>query len=187
MHACMDVCMAQSCAGHRVLGEGLLKAAQNGRADGIDAMLAADAAVDYQDRLCRGLPAVDYQDRLWRTPLHLACMHGHTECVTTLLTAGADRDKQDHSGQTPIYFAAAFGHSACVEALLAANAALDIPRWDGYTPLHLAVSFSCSACTDAVLHSGPVVFRSVQRGWKICPQACCSWRFDWKNDPSVNV
>ena len=141
MHA---VCMEQSCGGHRVLGECLLEAAGNGRADGIDAMLSANAAVDYQDRL-------------WRSPLHLACTNGHTDCVTSLLTAGADRDRQDQSGQTPIYLAAAFGHSACVEALLIANAALDIQRWDGYTPLHLAAQFSRTPCVDTILTANGAV------------------------------
>lgn len=53
------------------------------------------------------------------TPLHRACLQGHTKAVTTLLSVKeTNRNIQDKTGQTPLHAAAAQGHSRIVKILL---------------------------------------------------------------------
>jgi len=40
-----------------------------------------------------------------RTPLHLACIRGYTDCARILLAAGARLDVMDNDGNTPLHFA----------------------------------------------------------------------------------
>lgn len=49
-----------------------------------------------------------------RSPLHVAALHGNTECVTWLLKFGALVHLRDTLGHTPLYFVSAFSAVACV-------------------------------------------------------------------------
>ena len=44
-----------------------------------------------------------------RTPLHIACAHGHVNVVRLLLESGADPNARDNGGETP------FDHAARLE------------------------------------------------------------------------
>jgi len=57
-------------------------------AERVGLLLGAGARLDVQER--RGLG-----------PLHLAALHGLNDCVSGLLTAGADRDQRDALGRSP--------------------------------------------------------------------------------------
>ncbi len=78
------------------------------------------------------------------TPLHEAALHGHEECVVSLLernpSLGGVRNME---GDTPIHLAAREGHQLCVRRMLEGDprqyeAALTVPNKDGLTPVHVA-------------------------------------------------
>lgn len=62
-----------------------------------------------KERVSSGVP-VTVSDYEQRTPLHLACSHGHAEVADFLLLNGADPWEKDKAGRTPIDNAARNGH-----------------------------------------------------------------------------
>uniref|UniRef100_A0A8C2DB03 Ankyrin repeat and SOCS box containing 1 n=1 Tax=Cyprinus carpio TaxID=7962 RepID=A0A8C2DB03_CYPCA len=56
------------------------------------------------------------------TPLRIAAMMGHSECVDYLISQGAAVDLVDVKGQTALYMAVVNGHLDCVKILLKAGA-----------------------------------------------------------------
>ncbi|RXN23206.1 TRAF3-interacting 1-like protein [Labeo rohita] len=56
------------------------------------------------------------------TPLRIAAMMGHSECVEYLISQGAAVDLVDVKGQTALYMAVVNGHLDCVKILLKAGA-----------------------------------------------------------------
>ena len=90
----------------------LFIASQMGRADCVELLLTAGAAVDRADE--GGL-----------TPLHFASYHGRLGCVTRLLEAGAAINRVDKLGRTPLFAAIEMGGAGCVRQLLDSNAHLN--------------------------------------------------------------
>ena len=71
------------------------------------------------------------------TPLHLACLQGHTDVVKVLLEAGAEVEARNSSLWTPLDCASAKGHVFCVHELLDYDSPLDpIDKVCGY---HLSI------------------------------------------------
>lgn len=60
-------------------------------------------------------------DASGRTPLHLACLHGHLEVVQYLLKHHVNTDEADMLGLTPIDYAQKGGHSEIVKSLISAG------------------------------------------------------------------
>lgn len=59
--------------------------------------------------LLQGEMEVDQRDEVGRTPLALAALHGHTDCVHTLLSQGASPQAVDtQHGRTPVHLAGGF-------------------------------------------------------------------------------
>ena len=57
------------------------------------------------------------------TPLHVACVEGSQEVVSTLLAApGVKVDQQDQLGNSPLYDAASWGRANVVKLLVGAGA-----------------------------------------------------------------
>ena len=52
------------------------------------------------------------------TPLHVCAYHGHLDCLSCLLTKGAQPDQKDSDGATPVHFASASGHLDCLKELI---------------------------------------------------------------------
>ncbi|XP_014670921.1 PREDICTED: uncharacterized protein LOC106811728 [Priapulus caudatus] len=70
--------------------------------------------------------------------LLLAAASGHTDTVTTLLTAGASLEAGDDDGFTALILAAGSGHTDTVTVLITAGANLEVADKDGCTALMLA-------------------------------------------------
>ena len=53
------------------------------------------------------------------TPLHLACLHGHTDCVKILVSRGADMGTlSGFLDKSPLHLASESGHYHCVKILV---------------------------------------------------------------------
>ncbi|XP_028130015.2 serine/threonine-protein phosphatase 6 regulatory ankyrin repeat subunit A-like isoform X1 [Diabrotica virgifera virgifera] len=85
-----------------------------------------------------GKEIVNLSDCRKRTPLHIAALHGHTECAKYLIEQGADIQVFDEEGRTPFIAAAQYGQTQIVEQLLSCK--VDRTTCDklGNTALHWA-------------------------------------------------
>jgi ankyrin repeat protein len=62
-----------------------------------------------------------------KTPLHLACMHGHTDIVRILVKRGADITiLSGFLDKSPLHLACEFGHWEAAEILIKKGLDLDI-------------------------------------------------------------
>lgn len=77
------------------------------------------------------------RSRGW-TPLHGACLYGHTNVVGLLLQHGAHPDAEDLRQSAPIHLASRNGYTNTVRALLQSGAMWDTTNVNGYTALHEA-------------------------------------------------
>ena len=85
--------------------------------------------------------AVNDDDCENNTALHLACIHGHSRVVATLISAGADIECRNYYLWTPIDCAAAYGQPKCVKQLIDANSPIDPIDKNKTTPLHLTARY----------------------------------------------
>jgi ankyrin repeat protein len=69
------------------------------------------------------------------TPLHQACLKGHTDVVQLLLANNADVDVTNANDETPLHAACKHGHTSVVQALLANDAVFEMKNDDGGTEL----------------------------------------------------
>jgi ankyrin repeat protein len=61
-----------------------------------------------------------------RTPLHLACEHGHMEAAAALIgLGGADLSVKDNSGLSPLHVAVDKNHLVLAKTLMDAGAPVD--------------------------------------------------------------
>jgi ankyrin repeat protein/predicted DNA-binding protein (UPF0251 family) len=72
------------------------------------------------------------------TPLHIACKHGNTSMVRSLLNAGATAEIAGCDNETPLHLASRHGFGEVVRLLLDASANPIAQNGSGTTPLHLA-------------------------------------------------
>lgn len=86
----------------------------------------------------------DCRDKLLRTPLHLACLAGHSVIAKLLMEFNADAFERDISGRTSMHYACCTG--SVVEAIelmaLLTQRGKDLVHMKdhtGRTPLHYAV------------------------------------------------
>uniref|UniRef100_A0A8C2H5X9 Uncharacterized protein n=1 Tax=Cyprinus carpio TaxID=7962 RepID=A0A8C2H5X9_CYPCA len=84
--------------------------------------------------------AVSIRDGKEQTPLMLAVLGGHTDCVHLLLSEGASVEARDKWGRTALHRGVIMGHEACVEALLQHGSSLLVQDSRGRSPMHLAAA-----------------------------------------------
>lgn len=93
-----------------------------------------------KERVSSGV-LVSVADYEQRTPLHLACSHGHADVVDFLLLNGADPLVRDKAGRTPLDNAVRNGHRNVLEVL---------KRQDTDAPIHALMSDSRSPTVTTV-------------------------------------
>jgi ankyrin repeat protein len=121
---------------------------------------AAKGDVARLNRLLAGGQDANARDAAGRTALMRAADSGHTECVRTLLGAGADaratinnRDSIWRGGNA-LFFAAQNGDVTMVELLVESGAMPACVAADGTTPLHFAVDRKLTAMVKCLLAAG---------------------------------
>ena len=118
------------------------RACCQGRAEVIDALHS----------LCGGRLLVDPKDRYGCTPLWLACLFGHENCVRQLVSLGADVNATNMFGKSSLHAAASKGHSSIVPLLVQAGALVQSDVL-GMTPLHeAAMKVKDNSVLLALLH-----------------------------------
>lgn len=138
----------------------LLHAAENGRVDKLNALLAQkDVEVD-----CPNSSAV--------TALFLAAKEGHDECLRLLLEAGACVNGIGvvEDALSPLWVATYAGHKNCVERLVEAGANLNTRFPE--TPLYIAAREGRADCLKILIEAGSCVNVRNNRGQNPLHIAC---------------
>jgi ankyrin repeat protein len=73
-----------------------------------------------------------------QSPILMAALNGHAECLKLLLAAGGDVNKCDNNGSSPILMAALNGHAECLKLLLAAGGDVNKCDNNGSSPIYVA-------------------------------------------------
>ena len=77
---------------------------------------------------------MDARNNLAQTPLHYACIYGHTEIAAKLIASGAEVDARNNLAQNPLHYACIYGHTEMVEVLVLAGAQRAPVNKSGHTP-----------------------------------------------------
>ena len=99
-----------------------------------------------------------------KTPLHLACMHGHAEIMSMMIEGRPSRMKapmmlgmRDDNKRTPLLCACCVsGNARCARVLLEAGADVNAEDGAGVRPLHLAAMQGDAELVAALLQQGGV-------------------------------
>lgn len=129
----------------------LLRAAEKGRTDKVQTLLAAGAAVNAKERS-------------GATALMLAAFRGHTDTVQALLHAGADVDIRERNNATALMLAVSNGHTDVVRALLARGADVNAKNRAGWTALMIAARGGYAEIVRALLAKGADVQATNEEG-----------------------
>lgn len=84
---------------------------------------------------------IDARTSMGRTPLHLACLHGHLPVVKVLIREGADINAVDSERNTALHYASINGHLSLVKWLLCRRPDLLVKNEASRTAADLAVSY----------------------------------------------
>ncbi|SPN99130.1 related to ankyrin repeat protein [Cephalotrichum gorgonifer] len=139
----------------------LFAAAMNGHAETMKALLEAGALADHKDSMAR--PVLLVLASLKAPPSNLL------ECLTVLVSHGADTEPTDAIMRTPLLWAATNGNITLIEALvsgvLGRKANVGARNNRGRTALHLASECNVIPAVEALLaHNAPVNAES-DGGW----------------------
>uniref|UniRef100_A0A8C2D804 Ankyrin repeat domain 52a n=1 Tax=Cyprinus carpio TaxID=7962 RepID=A0A8C2D804_CYPCA len=126
------LCQSASCllTEHRTKWGPLHVAAANSHSECLRMLLCSEGGDDL----------VNVTDAEGQTPLMLAVLGGHTDCVHLLLERGACPDMRDRRGRTALHRGAVMGREDCITALLSHNVSVLSKDFQGRTAVHLAAS-----------------------------------------------
>lgn len=96
-------------------------------------------------------------DREYRSPVAIATVFGHEECVQILLDAGADANYADRYRMTPLHLAVKANNTAIMEILLKSDLVdCNKPDIQGHTPLLAAAAAGQVQALNMLLHCDQV-------------------------------
>lgn len=101
---------------------------------------------------CCEKPALDVlHPEFGSTPLIIATLHGHMECVHYLIEEKAELEQRNKFGWTPLLGAASKGNLMLAGYLIARNADIMAADKLGRTPLHNAVASGCDELAKGLI------------------------------------
>ncbi|KAJ8926301.1 hypothetical protein NQ314_021341 [Rhamnusium bicolor] len=138
-----------------------------------------------------GAQIVHFTDCRQRTPLHIAALHGHTECAKflidqsaevqvfdeeeLLLTCNIDRTSCDKLGNTALHWACLKKHNQTALLLLEdkqGDTIISVTNNDKKTPLHISARNGLVDVTRELLKKGASVLAVDNEG--LTPALCCA-------------
>ena len=134
-------------------GQELIRAAQNGRLDRVEALVSEDPAT------------TDLGDGSGYTPLRWAGIRGNGDVAAFLIGAGADPNSVGADGGTPLHGAAHHDDPAMMKALLSAGGDFSARNRWGRTPLHVAARRGCLDVARVLLDAGADPNATTNEGW----------------------
>ena len=91
------------------------------------------------------------------TPLHYAAEWRYDECITYLVSKGADVNKKNALGETPLYDAAMVTSVSTIKLLIQKGANPNARDLLGNTPLHKSVQWNTLDATRTLIEMGAIV------------------------------
>jgi ankyrin repeat protein len=120
----------------------------------------------------------DRRDAAGLTPLHHACILGHTEMALALLKHGADPNLKDNTGSTPLHHSTVHGHAACARAVLDHKADPNPTDLKHRTPLHLACATQNHEMVSLLINASANVDARDAGGWTGLHLGACHDAYD---------
>ena len=114
---------------------------------------------------------VNGTDRDGLTPLILAVIRGHEECVRILLRKGASVNEFADDGATALFYSANTGNFRCLKILLEAGADVNMSDSSNRTPLWAAGKTDRCECLEALISAGADVNISCNDGFSVLMEA----------------
>jgi len=114
------------------ISHALLVAAQCGRLDTLKTLVGAKADLSY---VAESGDLSDDEKKIQCTPLALAALHGHIDCVNALLKSKAEVLLNNDMTEDALIWAVVGGDTNCIETILDGKADINVACHDGSTPL----------------------------------------------------
>jgi cytohesin len=126
----------------------LWKAARAGDLPALLGALERGACVDYQN-----MDDEVYSMAL-ATPLCHACKGGFTDCVSALISAGADMSRVDRQHLSPLAYSSLYDHPDCIDALLQGGFNISGRDWHMTLALQHAIRGASPRCMTKLIEAG---------------------------------
>lgn len=102
--------------------------------------------------LLKTSPTIMSRDSHGLTALHMACIHGKSNIVESLIEMGAEINVTDLNECTPLHYAASRGHQNSLLLLIHSGANIIPANIDKNTPLHVSVNNGHLNCVKALIY-----------------------------------
>ena len=130
-------------------------------------------------QLKESISDINIKNRNEETLVHVACIHGHIECLRILIDAGGDITIKNRNGETPAHISCKHGNIECLRILLEAGADFNSQDCWGWTCLITACNYDKRECFKELLKRGADTSIIDQDGGTALHNMCVDSRQYW--------